>query len=109
MQLTVPNRDGPQLGDPSDDVVPVERVLRQLYKNRSSRKTDSQKEKRSSGSPILLQIVSDNQFSGKTYFYTIASRQLVQPRGDRGDHRPAQQQHLRDTRDTRESREERCG
>ena len=27
MQLTVPNRDGPQLGDPSDDVVPVERVL----------------------------------------------------------------------------------
>ena len=26
---------------------------------------------RSSGSPILLKIVSENQFSGKTYFYTI--------------------------------------
>ena len=27
------------------------------------------------GSPILLKIVSENQFSGKTYFYTIASRE----------------------------------
>ena len=27
----------------------------------------------SSGSPILLKIVSENRFSGKTYFYTIAS------------------------------------
>ena len=26
------------------------------------------------GSHILLKIVSENQFSGKTYFYTIASR-----------------------------------
>ena len=25
------------------------------------------------GSPILLKIVSENRFSGKTYFYTIAS------------------------------------
>ena len=46
----------------------------ELYKNGSYRKTDSQKEKRSSGSPILLRIVSENQFSGKTYFYTISSR-----------------------------------
>ena len=45
----------------------------ELYKNRSSRKTDSQQEKMSSGSPILLIIVSENWFSGKTYFYTIAS------------------------------------
>ena len=29
--------------------------------------------KRSSGSPFLLKIVSENQFSGKTYFHTIAS------------------------------------
>ena len=34
-------------------------------------KTDSQQEKGSSGSPILLEIVSENQFAGKTYFYTI--------------------------------------
>ena len=26
------------------------------------------------GSPFLLKIVSENEFSGKTYFYTIASR-----------------------------------
>ena len=45
----------------------------ELYKNRSSGKTDSQQEKRSSGSPILFQLVSENGFSGKTYFYTIAS------------------------------------
>ena len=32
----------------------------ELYKNRSSRKTDSQQEKRSSGSHILLKIVSEN-------------------------------------------------
>ena len=30
---------------------------RQLYKNRSSRKTDSQQEEKSSGNPILLKIV----------------------------------------------------
>ena len=24
--------------------------------------------------PILLKIISENRFSGKTYFYTIASR-----------------------------------
>ena len=46
----------------------------ELYKDRSSRKTDSQKEKRSSGNHILLNIlVSENWFSGKTFFYTIAS------------------------------------
>ena len=45
-----------------------------LYKDRSSRKTDSQYEKRSLGSPIRLKIVSENRFSGKTYFYTISSR-----------------------------------
>ena len=28
---------------------------------------------RSIGRPILLKIVSEDQFSGKTYFYTIAS------------------------------------
>ena len=27
-----------------------------------------------SGSPILMKILSENQFSGKTYLYTIASR-----------------------------------
>ena len=32
----------------------------ELYKNRSSRKTDFQKEKTSFGSPILLKIVSEN-------------------------------------------------
>ena len=32
------------------------------------------KSKRPSGSPILLKIVSENQFYGKTYFHTIASR-----------------------------------
>ena len=47
-----------------------------IYKNRSSRKTDSQGEKRSSQIPILLKIVNENRFSGKTYFYTIASRVL---------------------------------
>ena len=31
------------------------------------------KRKRSLGSPILLEIVSENQFSGKTYCYTIGS------------------------------------
>ena len=48
----------------------------QMNKNGSSGKTDSQEEKRSSGSPILLKIVSENRFSGKTYFYTIASSAL---------------------------------
>ena len=48
----------------------------ELYKNRSSRKTDFQKEKKSTGSPILLKIVSENRFSGKPYFCTIASRNL---------------------------------
>ena len=46
----------------------------ELYKIRSSRKTESQQEKRSCGSPILLKIESENRFSGKTDFYTIASR-----------------------------------
>ena len=32
------------------------------------------KRKGSSGSPFLLKIVSENRFSGKTYFYTIGSR-----------------------------------
>ena len=47
---------------------------RQLYKDWSSLKTDSQKEKRSLGSPILFKIVPENQFSGKTYFYIIHPR-----------------------------------
>ena len=42
-----------------------------MYKNRSYGKTHSQKEKRSSGCPILLKIVSENPFFGKTYLYTI--------------------------------------
>ena len=33
--------------------------------------------KGSSGSPILWKILSENRFSGKTYFYIIASRPLV--------------------------------
>ena len=38
-----------------------ERLARdELYKNRSSGKTDSQSEKRSLGSPILLKIVAEN-------------------------------------------------
>ena len=45
----------------------------ELLENRSSRKTDSQEEKRSSWNHILLKILSENQFSGKTYFYTISS------------------------------------
>ena len=55
-----------------------EQAWRKLYKNRSSRKTDSRWEKRSSGSPILLEIVSENWFSGKTYFYTIGPYEQAQ-------------------------------
>ena len=40
----------------------IEQLWSQLYKNRSSGKTDSQWEKRSSGSHILLKIVSENPF-----------------------------------------------
>ena len=40
----------------------------ELYKNRSSGKTDSHQEKRSLGSPILLKIVSENWFSGEDLF-----------------------------------------
>ena len=47
---------------------PAMRVWRQLHKNRSSGKTDSQKEKWSLGSHILLKRVSENPFSGKTFF-----------------------------------------
>ena len=36
------------------------------------------------GSPILLKIVSENQFSGKTYFYTIHPCLGLQRRGRRG-------------------------
>ena len=50
----------------------------ELYKNRSSRKTDSQY--RSTRRPFLLKIVSGNRFSGKTYFYTIGSRLTGHPR-----------------------------
>ena len=46
----------------------------ELYKNRSAQKTDSLLANRYLGSPILLKIVSENRFSGKTYFYTIAPR-----------------------------------
>ena len=53
---------------------PLRSAWDELYKNRSSRKTDSQQEKRSLGSPILLKIVSENRFSGKTHLYTIGSR-----------------------------------
>ena len=49
----------------------------ELYKNRSSGKTDSHRGKRSLGNYIILKIVSKNQFSGKTYFYTIASRRDI--------------------------------
>ena len=35
------------------------------------------------GSPFLLKIVSENQFSGKTYLYTIASR-VASSRGGGG-------------------------
>ena len=47
------------------------RTRDELYKNRSSRK-------RSPGSPILLKILSENRFSGKTYFNSIASRDADQ-------------------------------
>ena len=50
--------------------------LGRLYKDRSSRKTDTQLEKRSSRRTILLKIVSENWFSRKAYFYTIGSRQV---------------------------------
>ena len=46
----------------------------ELYKNISAQKTDSLLANRYLGSPILLKIVSENRFSGKTYFYTIAPR-----------------------------------
>ena len=42
--------------------------------------------KRKAGSPILLKIVSENRFSGKTYFYTTASRG---PRPTRWPTRPS--------------------
>ena len=45
----------------------------EMYKNGSSGKTDSQ------GSPILLKIVSENLFSGKTNFYAIASSSDAAP------------------------------
>ena len=35
-------------------------------------------------SPILLKIVSENRFSGKTYFYTIAAAPRLESRGTRG-------------------------
>ena len=66
-----PDSGAPRVGVSSEDGS----VARdQLYKIRSSGKTDSQSEKRSSGSHILLKIVSENRFSRKTYFYTITSR-----------------------------------
>ena len=46
----------------------------QLYKNWSSRKTDSQYKKTSSGISILLKILSKNQFLGKTYFIQLHHR-----------------------------------
>ena len=45
----------------------------------------------SSGSPILLKILSANQFSGKTNFYTIASR-------SQGQHRDALRRTVRPAR-----------
>ena len=38
------------------------------------------------GSPILLKIVSENQFSGKTYFHTIASRRKREDGGGISDY-----------------------
>ena len=49
------------LGDADDDGDEGAEVWRQSYENGSSRKTDSQQEKRSSGSHILLKIVSENE------------------------------------------------
>ena len=70
----------------------VRRHWRQLYKNRSSRKTDSQQEKRSSGSHILSKIVSENRFSGKTYFMQLVpgrtTRRVTRNRAPPPWHRP---------------------
>ena len=60
--------------DGTGENISVEEFREELDKNRSSRKMDSLLENRSSGSPILLKEVSENQFSGKTYFYAIAPR-----------------------------------
>ena len=69
----------PKLWEAREDLCSVDSrgpdaVRDQLYKKRSSGKTDSQQDKRSSGIPILLKIVSEFRFSGKTYLYTIAPR-----------------------------------
>ena len=67
--------------------------------------------KRSSGNPILLKIVSENRFSGKTYFYTIASsglRRSDAEGGERGlcrrprDHDDAGSVAVRGSEDARE-------
>ena len=54
---------------------------RQLYKNRSSRKIDSRRLfSREKDFPKTFSL-TENQFSGKTYFYAIASRdRLVKER-----------------------------
>ena len=52
----------------------VDHIRDDLYKNRSTGKTDLREKERSLGIPILLKTVPENRFSGKTYFYTIASR-----------------------------------
>ena len=77
---------------PSNIVIPqIDGIRDELNENRSSRKTDSQSEKRSLGSSILLKIVYENQFSGKTYFlYNCLQR--PQPRVQRP---PRRHLHLR--------------
>ena len=46
----------------------------QLYKNRSSRKIDSRRLFTREYDFLKTFSLTENQFSGKTYFYTIASR-----------------------------------
>ena len=60
----------------------VDKIINPLFvKNRFSLKTDSRWEKKSSWNNILFKIVSENRFSGKTYFYTIASSSPSEGRG----------------------------
>ena len=47
-------------------------------------KLNLSKRKRSSGSPILLKIVSENRFSGKTYFIQLPPEAGERPRAPEG-------------------------
>ena len=53
-------------------------LWRQLYKNRSSRKIDSQRLFSREYDFLKTFSLTENQFSGKKYFYTIASRSSLQ-------------------------------